>query len=224
TWVRLLAADPRPLPAALPTELVDVYLRDDEAMPQHDCGRCGLWLPVRPGWHGGHERAAERVYFRACPTCGGPTGLYAYWARADERMGRLRRLGVRPIVGLIHHGSGPGHTSLLDPGFPGGLAAFAARVAGRYPWADAYTPVNEPLTTARFSALYGHWYPHARDNRTFATAILTQCRAIVLAMDAIRCVQPQARLIQTDDLGKTYSTPKLRYQANFENQRRWLTF
>ena len=26
---------------------------------------------------------------------------------------------------------------------------------GRYPWIDAYTPVNEPLTTARFSGLYG---------------------------------------------------------------------
>ena len=23
-----------------------------------------------------------------------------------------------------------------------------------------WTPINEPLTTARFSALYGHWYPH----------------------------------------------------------------
>ena len=24
-----------------------------------------------------------------------------------------------------------------------------------------YTPVNEPLTTARFSGLYGAWYPHS---------------------------------------------------------------
>ena len=78
---------------------------------------------------------------------------------------QLRELGVRPIVGLVHHGSGPRHTSLVDPAFPTGLAAFARRVAERYPWVDAYTPVNEPLTTARFSGLYGHWYPHGRDDR-----------------------------------------------------------
>jgi len=31
-------------------------------------------------------------------------------------------------------------------------------------------------------------------------------------------------LVQTEDLGKTYSTPTLAYQARFENDRRWLTF
>ena len=82
------------------------------------------------------------------------------WDWPDERLTRLRRLGLRPVVGLLHHGSGPAWTDLLDPGFAEGLAAFAGAVAKRYPWVDDWTPVNEPLTTARFSALYGHWYPH----------------------------------------------------------------
>ena len=30
--------------------------------------------------------------------------------------------------------------------------------------------------------------------------------------------------MQTEDLGKTHSTPALRYQADFENERRWITF
>jgi dTDP-4-dehydrorhamnose reductase len=30
--------------------------------------------------------------------------------------------------------------------------------------------------------------------------------------------------VQTDDLGKTYSTPKLQYQADYENERRWVTW
>src|SRR5207302_7291138 len=34
----------------------------------------------------------------------------ADWAWPDERLARLRRLGVEPIVGLVHHGSGPRHT------------------------------------------------------------------------------------------------------------------
>ena len=154
-----------------------------------------------------------------------PAGLArADWSWADERLGRLRALGIRPIVGLVHHGSGPRHTSLTDPAFAAELAAYAHAVAARYPWVDSYTPVNEPLTTARFSGLYGHWYPHGRDAQTFARALITQCRAVVLAMRAIREVNPAAKLVQTEDLGKAYSTPALRYQAEFENERRWLTF
>jgi dTDP-4-dehydrorhamnose reductase len=146
------------------------------------------------------------------------------WSWADERMDAMRRLGVMPIVGLVHHGSGPSYTSLLDPEFPEKLAAYAGAVARRYPWMSAYTPVNEPLTTARFSCLYGHWYPHHRDPLAFARALLLQCRAVVLGMRAIRSVNPLAQLIQTEDLGKTFSTQVLRYQAEFENERRWLTF
>jgi len=154
-----------------------------------------------------------------------PDGLeHADWSWADARLARMRSLGVRPIAGLVHHGSGPRHTSLVDPGFPEGLAAYAGAVARRYPWLEWYTPVNEPLTTARFSALYGVWYPHLHDDRSFKDALLTQCRAIVLAMRAIRKVNPQAKLVQTDDLGKTYSTPLLSYQADFYNHRRWLTW
>ncbi|HEX8891379.1 MAG TPA: dTDP-4-dehydrorhamnose reductase [Pyrinomonadaceae bacterium] len=148
----------------------------------------------------------------------------ADWRWADERMARLRELQVRAIVGLVHHGSGPRSTSLVDPRFPERLAAFARAVAKRYPWIEDYTPVNEPSTTARFSGLYGHWYPHGRDDLTFARALITQCRAIVLAMRAVREINPSARLVQTEDLGKTFSTPALRYQAEFENERRWLTY
>jgi dTDP-4-dehydrorhamnose reductase len=146
------------------------------------------------------------------------------WSWSDERMTALQQLGLTPIVGLVHHGSGPRYTNLLDPEFPEKLANYAGAVARRYPWVTEYNPVNEPLTTARFSCLYGHWYPHARDPLLFAKAFLAQCRGIVLSMQAIREVNPAANLIQTEDLGKTFSTPTLAYQADFENERRWLTF
>jgi dTDP-4-dehydrorhamnose reductase len=146
------------------------------------------------------------------------------WSWTDQRLSRLRELGIRPIVGLVHHGSGPAYTSLADPGFARGLADFAARVAERYPWIEDYTPVNEPLTTARFSGLYGHWYPHARQASVFLRLLFNELAGIRLAMAAIRAVNPAARLIQTDDLGRTWATPKLKYQADFENHRRWLTW
>lgn len=145
----------------------------------------------------------------------------ANWHWSDARLSRLRALGIRPIVGLVHHGSGPRHTHLLDDGFASGLADHAGAVAARYPWVEDWTPVNEPLTTARFSALYGHWYPHATDERDFWLALVTQIDATRLAMAAIQRVTPTARLIATDDLGRTTSTPPLAAQAEYDNQRRW---
>lgn len=144
------------------------------------------------------------------------------WSWSDVRLPRLRELGISVIAGLLHHGSGPRYTSLIDPQFPEKFAHYARHVAERYPWLDRYTPVNEPLTTARFSGLYGVWYPHGCGPHTFKEALLNQCRATVLAMREIRQVNPAAQLIQTDDLGKTFSTERMRARADFYNERRWL--
>ncbi|MFN8594402.1 MAG: hypothetical protein U0031_23370, partial [Thermomicrobiales bacterium] len=106
---------------------------------------------------------------------------------------------------------------------PDHLAHFARAVAERYPWLDAYTPVNEPLTTARFAALYGHWHPHTRDEPSMIRALLHQVRAVQRSMREVRKINPAARLIQTEDLGRVWSTPAMRYQADYENERRWLS-
>ena len=124
------------------------------------------------------------------------------WHWFDEQLDWMKRAGARPIAGLMHHGSGPEHTSLMDPGYPEKLAAYAATVAQRYPWIDAYTPVNEPNTTARFSGMYGIWYPHHRSRRSYLYALLHQLKATVLSMEAIRHVRSDARLIQTEDIGR----------------------
>jgi dTDP-4-dehydrorhamnose reductase len=153
----------------------------------------------------------------------GPRADYD-WTWADARIERLRSLGVAPIAGLLHHGSGPAFTNLLDPAFPQLLADYAAVVARRYPHIDAYTPVNEPLTTARFSGLYGTWYPHASDDTSFVRALLNQVRGTVLAMRAVREVHPGAQLVQTEDLGIATGSTELAYQVEFENLRRWLSF
>jgi dTDP-4-dehydrorhamnose reductase len=146
------------------------------------------------------------------------------WSWPDVRLAELRERGITPIAGLVHHGSGPQYTSLIDPEFADKLATFAGAVAQRYPWVEYYTPINEALTTARFSGLYGLWYPHGRDDRTFIEVLLNECRAVVLSMRAIRQVNPNAKLVQTDDLGKVYSTPQLSELAEFYNNRRWLAW
>lgn len=146
------------------------------------------------------------------------------WSWTDERLNRLRELGIDPIVTLLHHGSGPRYTALHRKNFVPGLARFAEMVAERYPWIKHYTPVNEPLTTARFSGLYGIWYPHGLDDKTFVRIQLNHIKGTKAAMQAVRKINPQAELVQTEDLGKTQCTPGLEYQAEYENNRRWLTF
>lgn len=144
------------------------------------------------------------------------------WSYLDERLGEIKRLGITPIAGFLHHGSGPRYTSLVDPEFPEKLARYARAFAERYPWIKDFTPVNEILTTARFSCLYGHWYPHAKDHDSFIKAVYHQAKGTALAMAEIRKLIPDARLIQTDDLGRAQGTEKLQYQVDFENIRRWL--
>jgi dTDP-4-dehydrorhamnose reductase len=153
-----------------------------------------------------------------------PRGLdRANWEWSDIRLERLRQLDIDPVLGLLHHGAGPDHVDILDQTWPERMAEYAAAVATRYPWISAFTPVNEPLTTARFSALYGYWYPHLSDDRAFARVLVNQVKAVALAMQRIREVTPGARLIQTEDLAFISATPGLTYQATFENERRWVT-
>src|SRR5690606_8723490 len=117
----------------------------------------------------------------------------------------------------------PEYTDLLDPEFPQKLARYAAKVAAQFPWVTRYTPINEPLTTARFSGLYGHWYPHEQNDVSLVMMLINQLKGVVLSMQEIRKINPSAILIQTADLGKTYSTALLQYQATMENHRRFLT-
>lgn len=146
------------------------------------------------------------------------------WRWADERFARLQSLAINPIVGLVHHGCGPKYATFDTDDFVNYLPQYARQVAERYPWVTAYTPVNEPLTTARFSGLYGLWYPHTQSDRVFSEILLRECRATVEAMRQIRLVQPDAQLVQTEDLGYTHASPRLQYQADWENNRRWLTW
>ncbi|HEX8333782.1 MAG TPA: dTDP-4-dehydrorhamnose reductase [Segetibacter sp.] len=146
------------------------------------------------------------------------------WSFMERNLTRLKEKNVEPIAGLVHHGSGPMWVNFFDGSFEQGVADYAKMVAEKFPWLEYYTPVNEPLTTARFCGLYGHWYPHGKDDLTFYKILLSELKATVMAMKAIREINPNAKLIQTEDLAKCYSTPLLQYEADFQNQRRWISY
>ena len=40
------------------------------------------------------------------------------WAFTDKVFAELNKYSITPIAGLLHHGSGPRYTSLLDDNFP----------------------------------------------------------------------------------------------------------
>jgi dTDP-4-dehydrorhamnose reductase len=139
------------------------------------------------------------------------------WAR--PRLERLAQLGIEPVVTLLHHGSGPAHTDLLDPAFPELLARYAGMVARAFPWIRRWTPINEPLTTARFSTLYGVWYPNRRDDRAFGHAIAHEALGMLLAMEAIRAHAPDAEFVITEDL-QSFTARDPSVEAFVEHKRR----
>jgi dTDP-4-dehydrorhamnose reductase len=117
-----------------------------------------------------------------------------------RRLSALRAAGIEPIVTLLHHGSGPAYTHLLDPAFPLWFAEYAEATARAFPWVRRWTPINEPLTTARFATLYGMWYPNLRDDRAFGRAMVNQTLAQQGAMRRIRRIVPDAEFVLTEDL------------------------
>jgi len=128
-----------------------------------------------------------------------PAQLDLAWA--TRRLERLRELGIEPVVTLLHHGSGPRWTSLVDPAFPEQFAAYAGAVAAAFPWIRRWTPINEPLTTARFATLYGAWYPNTvGDDAAFGAAIVNEALGMLLAMEAIRKRVAHAEFVVTEDL------------------------
>ncbi len=120
------------------------------------------------------------------------------WAFADEAFAELRRLRIVPIVDLCHFGVPDWIGNFQNPDFSGLFADYARAFAGRFPWVQLYTPVNEMYVTALFSARYGWWNEQLASDHGFVTALKHVVRANVLAMDAILEIRPDAIFIQSE--------------------------
>jgi dTDP-4-dehydrorhamnose reductase len=152
------------------------------------------------------------------------TGEATDWAWAESRLDAIAGHGIEPVIGLVHHGFGPASADPLDDAWPTAFAAYARDVAGRAPAGASYLPINEPLTTARFSGLYGWWPPYARSDEVFVELILAQARGFRDAARAIREVRPSSRIVINEDIGRTWGTERCRALIDHAMERRWLTF
>jgi beta-glucosidase/6-phospho-beta-glucosidase/beta-galactosidase len=145
------------------------------------------------------------------------------WSWVDEVVGELGRLGIAPILDLCHFGLPDWLGNFQNRDFPGHFADYAGAFARRYRHVRHWTPINEILITALFSARYGWWNERLASDAAFVRATLNLCRANLLAMEAIEAQVPDAVFVQSESLEYTHpSRPELMAAADFHNQRRFL--
>ena len=120
------------------------------------------------------------------------------WSFADEVMNEMQRLGITPILDLLHFGVPGWLENFQNPELPVHFADYADAVAGRYPWVRYYTPVNEIYVTAKMSAKDGAWNEQLKDDRAFVTALKHLVAASILATHSIARRRPDAVIVQSE--------------------------
>lgn len=106
------------------------------------------------------------------------------WSFADKVLARMHKLGISPILDLVHFGLPDWLGSFQNPDWPRYLAEYARAVAQRYPWIWLYTPVNEIYVNAQFSAAFGWWNEQMSSDEAFVTNLKHSVKASMLAMEA----------------------------------------
>ncbi len=145
------------------------------------------------------------------------------WTWVDEVVAEMRRLGIAPIMDLLHFGLPDWLGNFQNRDFPQYFAEYAGAFAQRYPDVRHWTPVNEILVTTLFSARFGWWNERLMSERAFVRATMNLCKANLLGMYAILKHVPDAIFIQSESSEYTHpSSPKMLKQAHFYNQRRFL--
>ena len=138
------------------------------------------------------------------------------WDFADLVMAEMQRLGITPILDLMHFGVPDWLGNFQNPELPMHFAEYARAVARRYPWVRYYTPVNEMYVTARISAKDGLWNEQLRTDQGFVTALKHVVAANILASHAIAEVRPDAIIIPSESAEYVYearATPSAKTAA-----------
>jgi beta-glucosidase/6-phospho-beta-glucosidase/beta-galactosidase len=126
------------------------------------------------------------------------------WSFADEAMAQIQRLGITPILDLLHFGIPDWMGDFQNAEMPLHFANYAGAVAQRYPWVRGYTPVNEIYVAARNSGWDGRWNERLRSERGFVTALKHLVAANLLASAAIVRHRPDAIIVQSESAEYTH--------------------
>ncbi len=147
------------------------------------------------------------------------------WSFTDEVLPVMRRMGIVPIVDLCHFGVPDWVGDFQNDDWPALFAEYAQAFAQRYPWVKLYTPVNEIYVCARFSALEGIWNEQLRSEKAMVKSHGVQCKATLLAIEAILEVVPDAVFFQSEVCEMFHETrPETRDEITLRNSLRFITF
>src|SRR4051812_38409231 len=107
------------------------------------------------------------------------------WDILDPVMTEMHRLGIRPVIDLVHFGLPDWLRDFQNPDWPKYVAEYAGAFCERYPWVRYYTPINEIFVTAQFSGAFGWWNERLMSDHAFVTNLKHCVKASMLAMREI---------------------------------------
>ena len=109
------------------------------------------------------------------------------WSWVDRAIAHMQKLGIRPIVDLIHYGTPLWlDRQFAHPDYAQHAAEFAQRFATRYrETVTDYTPVNEPMIHALFSGEYGYWPPYLEGREGLVAIASALAEGFVLTQQTI---------------------------------------
>ncbi len=124
-------------------------------------------------------------------------GVYD-WSLWDRALAAAESAGLEVVVDLCHFGlpdhlcTGPGGdpAGFTDPTWVDSFLAYTEAFLARYTEPRWFTPVNEPITTAFCSALWGAWNDGVSSPEGYGRALVLCQLADALAAAAIRADRP----------------------------------
>jgi beta-glucosidase/6-phospho-beta-glucosidase/beta-galactosidase len=147
------------------------------------------------------------------------------WDYADERIAEFERLGIEPLMDVMHFGTPLWLKQAVgDPEFPEALEDFAAALVTRYRGrVKTWCPFNEPLVSALFSGDFGFWPPHSRKWRGYMPVLSRIVQAVNRGIRAIRRAAPEATVLLCD-AAESFKTrdADLKPEVDRRNLRRFL--
>ncbi|MCK8491949.1 MULTISPECIES: family 1 glycosylhydrolase [Spirosoma] len=146
------------------------------------------------------------------------------WSFADVVMAEMKKLGITPILDLLHFGLPDWIGNFQNPELPIHFAEYAEAVAKRYPWVRYYTPVNEIYVTARISGKDGIWNEQLKTDKGFVTALKHCAAASIMANQQIAKHRNDVVIVQSESAEYTHelcATPSP--QTDLENELRFLS-
>ncbi len=150
------------------------------------------------------------------------------WSWTDQVIPYLvEELGITPILDLMHYGCPFWlKREFASPEYPRAVAAYAAAFAARYKglirW---YTPLNEPLVNSLMCGKRGVWPPYIRGDQGYIKVMLQLVRGVLLTVDAIKQVEPDAIMVHVEATGLTRAIKDdLEALAREEQHRGYLSY